>query len=68
MCFKTGRRVILTSHGSGKSLRIVDKQVNGLGGKGKKGESLFYMCLLSWLKYIFHWYICSIVLCPCEKK
>ena len=38
--FKTGRRVYLTSRVSGKSLRIVEKEVNGLGGKGKKGEDI----------------------------
>lgn len=36
--FKTGRRVFLTSRSSSKSLRIVDGQVNGLGGKGKKAS------------------------------
>lgn len=41
--FKTGRCVYLTSHGSGKSLRIVDKRVNGLGGRGKKGELIIML-------------------------
>ena len=31
----------LTSRTGGKSLRIVKKQVNGLGNKGKKGELFF---------------------------
>jgi hypothetical protein len=36
--FTNGRIVCLTSRASGKSLRIVEKQVNGLGGKGKKAS------------------------------
>ena len=38
--FKTGRCVYLTSRAGGKSLRIVEKQVNGQGSKGKKGEAI----------------------------
>lgn len=64
-CFKTGRCVYLTSHGSGKSLRIVDKQVNGLGGRGKKGKldiilPLSHLCVLCYINSLIH--------CSCEKK
>lgn len=38
---KTGRGVSLTSRASGKSLRIVEKEVNGLGGEGDQAS--FYV-------------------------
>ena len=50
--FTTGRKVYLTSRASGKSLRIVERQVNGLGGKGKKGMCLVTnQSLLFWSSY-----------------
>ena len=39
--FRAGQatRLLLRSSSSGKSLRIVGGEVNGLGGEGKKGKS-----------------------------
>ena len=41
--FETGNVIILNSVSSGKSLRILNKKVDGNGGKGKKGKHGTYV-------------------------